>query len=140
MRCPTISNALQVFSPSLRTVQVSDRSRSNALRAAGVRAKSEIVSCKLCCIVPLEPSSYFLREISSANDHGHGLAAVALRLLDECRYRDARRPFHEPALLIAQQAHGGKNFVFAYQHRAINHIAADIERYRTGFEAAGGAL
>src|SRR5438309_10120922 len=126
MRCPRMSNALQVFSPSLRTVQVSDRSRSNALRAAGVRAKSEIVSCKLCCIVPLEPSSYFLREISSANDHGHGLAAVALRLLDECRYGDARRPFHEPALFVAQQAHGGQTLVFAYQQSANNHIAADL--------------
>src|SRR5437667_6179737 len=140
MRCPRISNALQVSPPSLRSVQVSGRSRSNAFRAAGVRARRDIVSCKLCCIIPLEPSSYFLREISSANEHRHGLAAVALRLLDECRYGDARRPFHEPALLIAQQAHGRKNFVFAYQDRAINHIAADIERYRTGFEAAGGAL
>src|SRR5207244_9432339 len=126
-RCPTISNALQVFSTSLRTVQVSDRSRSNALRAAGVRAKSEIVSCKLCCIVPLESRSYFLREISSANNHGNGFAAIVLRGLDECRYRDAGRAFHEPALPIAQQAHGGKNFVFVYKHRAINRIAADIE-------------
>src|SRR5947209_10461534 len=140
MRCPTISNALQVSPPSLRRVQVSGRSRNNAFRAAGVRARRDIVSCKLCCIIPLEPSSYFLREISSANDHGNGLAAVALRLLDECRYGDARRPFHEPALLVAQQAHGGNNFVFAHQQGAIDHTAADIERYRTGFEAASSAL
>src|SRR5437660_5844559 len=140
MRCPRMSNALQVSPPSLRSVQVSDRSRSNALRAAGVRAKSEIVSCKLCCIIPLESRSYFLREISSANNHGNGFAAIALRVLDECRYSDASRPFNHPALLISQQAHGGKNFVFAHQQGAIDHIAADIERYRTGFEAAGGAL
>src|SRR5438445_703322 len=140
MRCPTISNAFQVSAPSLPSVQLSGKSRRSALRAAGVRAKSEIVSCKLCCIVPLESRPYFLREISSANNHGNGFAAIALRVLDECRYSDARRPLREPALLIAQQAHGGKNFVFVYQHRAINHIAADIERYGTGFEAAGGAL
>src|SRR5438105_4371945 len=140
MRCPRMSNAFQVSAPSLPSVQFSGKSRRSALSVEGVRARSDIVSCKLCCIILLKPSSYFLREISSANDHGHGLAAVALRLLDECRYGDARRPFHEPALLIAQQAHGGKNFVFAYQHRAINHIAADMERHRTGFEAAGGAL
>src|SRR5438876_2563048 len=126
MRCPRMSNALQVFSPSLRTVQVSDRSRSNALRAAGVRAKSEIVSCKLCCIVPLESRSYFLREISSANNHGNGFAAIVLRVLDECRYRDAGRAFNHPALLISQQAHGGQNFVLAHQQGAIDHIAADI--------------
>src|SRR5438094_8070089 len=106
MRCPRMSNALQVFSPSLRTVQVSERSRSNALRAAGVRAKSEIVSCKLCCIVPLESRSYFLREISSTNDHGNPLATVAFRVFDECRYGHAGCAFNQPALAIPQQAHG----------------------------------
>src|SRR5438552_12813173 len=140
MRCPTISNAFQVSASSLPSVQLSGKSRRSALRAAGVRAKSEIVSCKLCCIVPLESRSYFLREISSANNHGNGFAAIALRVLDECRYRDAGRAFNHPALLISQQAHGGQNFVLAHQQGAIDHIAADIERYRTGFEAAGGAL
>src|SRR5438874_12974136 len=135
-----MSKALQVFSPSLRTVQVSGRSRSNALRATGVRANSDMVSFKLCCIVALKQSSYFLREISSANNYGNGFAAIALRVLDECRYRNSRRAFNHPALLIAQEAHGGQNFVFGHQHRAIDHIAADIERYRTGFEAASSAL
>src|SRR5438874_13782468 len=99
MRCPTMSKALQVFSPSLRTVQVSGRSRSNELRAAGVRANSDMVSCKLCCIVALKPSSYFLREISSANNHGNGFAVIALRVLVECRHRDAGRAFHHQAFL-----------------------------------------
>src|SRR6266849_8428191 len=57
-----MSNALQVFSPSFRSVHASGRSRSSALRAAGVRVRSEMVFCKLCCIVLLNSWRRFSRD------------------------------------------------------------------------------
>src|SRR5712664_1221101 len=57
-----MSNALQVFSPSFRNVHVSGRSRSSVLRAAGVRVRSEMVFCKLCCIVLLNSWRRFSRD------------------------------------------------------------------------------
>src|SRR6266446_2091580 len=69
-----ISNTLQVFSPSFRNVHASGRSRSSALRAAGVRVRSEMVFCKLCCIVLLNSWRRFSRDcdcIGSAWEESH---------------------------------------------------------------------
>src|SRR6266849_11032073 len=53
------SKALQVFSPSFRDVHASGRSRRSALRAAGVRVRSDIVWDKLCSIMLLQRGQRF---------------------------------------------------------------------------------
>src|SRR6266446_3009467 len=74
-----MSNALQVFSPSFRRVHVSGRSRRRVLRAAGVRVRSEMVFCKLCCIVLLNSWRRFFRDcdyIGSAWEEWHASYAT----------------------------------------------------------------
>src|SRR5258705_1417149 len=74
-----MSNALHVFSPSFRNVHASGRSRSSTSRAAGVRVRSEMVFCKLCCIVLLNSWRRFSREcdcIGSAWEERHASYAT----------------------------------------------------------------
>src|SRR5712664_4899025 len=74
-----ISNTLQVFSPSFRNVHASGRSRRSALRVVGVRVRSEMVFCKLCCIVLLNSWQRFSRDcdcIGSAWEEWHASYAT----------------------------------------------------------------